>query len=237
MGAFHSTKTFENLETAVNGTEISWKSFHKFQKLLIFRNANHSTENFRNSGSKVEWKENFRENFLENLGIYLARLSSFLEMSENRHYRCSQPKNAVPFATGSCRKFKPEVLVEWKAPNVCTLLDSILCICYVNLNCKYTAKNRLQFISHLLAHGAVRKIAEILVSEFFWSIISMPKELQGDCKALGSHKTVKQAPLKTTRQREQGFDVHHCWINGNYTSRNIHSITGNFSTTYQVFIS
>ena len=24
-------------------------------------------------------------------------------------------ENAVPFATGSCRKFKPEVLVEWKA--------------------------------------------------------------------------------------------------------------------------
>ena len=37
-------------------------------------------------------------------------------MLENRHYRCSQPKNAVPFATGSCRKFKPEVLGEWKAP-------------------------------------------------------------------------------------------------------------------------
>ena len=36
-------------------------------------------------------------------------------MKENRHYRCSQPKNAVPFACGSCRKFKPEVLVEWKA--------------------------------------------------------------------------------------------------------------------------
>ena len=25
-------------------------------------------------------------------------------------------ENAVPFATGSCRKFKPDVLVEWKAP-------------------------------------------------------------------------------------------------------------------------
>ena len=62
-------KTFENLETAVNGTEISWKSFQKFRKLFNFRNANHSTENCRNSGSKVEWKENFRENFFENLGI------------------------------------------------------------------------------------------------------------------------------------------------------------------------
>ena len=69
LGAFHSTKTFENLETAANGTEISWKSFQKFQKLLNFRNANDSTENFRNSGSKVEWKENFREIFFENLGI------------------------------------------------------------------------------------------------------------------------------------------------------------------------
>ena len=61
-GAFRSTKTFDNLETAANGTEISWKSFQKFRKLLNFRNANHSTENFRNSGSEVEWKENFREN-------------------------------------------------------------------------------------------------------------------------------------------------------------------------------
>ena len=115
MGAFHSTKTFENLETAANGTEISWKSFQKFRKLLSYRNANHSTENFRNSGSKVEWKEKFREIFSK-IWVYLERLSSFLEMSENHHYRCSEPKNAVPFATGSCRKFKPEVLVEWKAP-------------------------------------------------------------------------------------------------------------------------
>ena len=38
--------------------------------------------------------------------IYLARLSSFLGILGN----------AVAFATGSCRKFKPDVLVEWKAP-------------------------------------------------------------------------------------------------------------------------
>ncbi len=33
--------------------------------------------------------------------------------------QCSQPeklKNAVPFATGIFWKLKPEVLVEWKAP-------------------------------------------------------------------------------------------------------------------------
>ena len=69
MGAFHSTKTFENVETAANGTEISWKRFQKFRKLLNFRNANHATENFRISGNKVEWKENFREIFFQNLGI------------------------------------------------------------------------------------------------------------------------------------------------------------------------
>ena len=118
MGAFHSTKTFENLETAANGTEISWKSFQKFRKLLNFRNANHSTKNFRNSESKVEWKENFRENVLK-IWVYLERF----EMSKNRHYQGSQLKNAVPFATGSCRKFKPEVWVEWKVP--CSFILSI----------------------------------------------------------------------------------------------------------------
>ena len=63
-GAFHSVKTFKNLETATNGTE----NFQKLQKLLNFRNANHSTET-RNSGSKVEWKENFQEKIFENFGI------------------------------------------------------------------------------------------------------------------------------------------------------------------------
>ena len=63
MGAFHSTKTFENLETPANGTEFPRKKnfFQKFRKLLHFRNTNHSTENFTDSWSKVEWKENFLE--------------------------------------------------------------------------------------------------------------------------------------------------------------------------------
>ena len=42
MGVFHSTKTFENSETAANGAEIS-------------RNVNHSNSRF--SGSKVEIME------------------------------------------------------------------------------------------------------------------------------------------------------------------------------------
>ena len=106
-GAFHLTKTFENLETAANGTEMSPKSFQKFRKLLNFRNANHSTENSRNPGSKVEWKANSREKFLK-IWVYLARLSSFVEILEN----------ALPLTSGSCRKFKADVLVERKAPDV-----------------------------------------------------------------------------------------------------------------------
>ena len=62
LGAFHSTKTFKNLKTGVNGTGIAGKSFQKFRKL----NANHSTENSRNSESKVNGKKpsgkkNFRK--------------------------------------------------------------------------------------------------------------------------------------------------------------------------------
>ena len=67
--AFYATKTFENLETAANGTKISRKSLQKLRKLLNFRNANNSTENSENSGSKVEWEEDFRKEICENLGI------------------------------------------------------------------------------------------------------------------------------------------------------------------------
>ena len=72
-------KLFENLETATNGTEISRKSFQKFWKLLNFQNANHSTESSSSSGSKVEWKENLREIFFENLGIP-CKVVLFLEI-------------------------------------------------------------------------------------------------------------------------------------------------------------
>ena len=64
----HSTKTFENLETVANGAAIFRKRFQEIWKLLNFRNANHSTQNSRNSGSKVEWKENFREKKFRKFG-------------------------------------------------------------------------------------------------------------------------------------------------------------------------
>ena len=99
-------KLWKNLETAANSTEISHKKLQKSRKLLNFRNATNSP----NSESKVdhEWKENFLEIFFSKLWVYVARLASFLEILEN----------AVPFACGSCRKFKPDVLVEWEAPNI-----------------------------------------------------------------------------------------------------------------------
>ena len=40
--------------------------------------------------------------------VYLVRLPPFLEI----------PENAVLLATGSCQKFKPEVLVECKVPKI-----------------------------------------------------------------------------------------------------------------------
>ena len=63
------SRAIEKLETVANVTEISPNSFLTFWKLLNFRNANLSTEDSSNSRSKVEWKENFRENSFENLGI------------------------------------------------------------------------------------------------------------------------------------------------------------------------
>ena len=88
MSPFHSTKTFENLATAANGTEIS-------------RNVNHSNSRF--SGSKVEIMERKLP------GINFRKIRYTLR-------GCPVFGNFAPsFALGSCRKFKPNVLVEWKA--------------------------------------------------------------------------------------------------------------------------
>ena len=58
-------------------------------------------------GAKLNGKKSSVKNF-SRIWVYLARLSSFLEVL----------KNTVPFATGSVQKFKVDVLVEWKAPKV-----------------------------------------------------------------------------------------------------------------------
>ena len=51
-------------------------------------------------GAKLNGKKTSEKKFPKNLGIPREEIL----------------ENAVPFATGSCRKFKPQVLVEWKAP-------------------------------------------------------------------------------------------------------------------------
>ena len=97
-GAFHSTKTLENLETAANGTEISQKRFQKFRKLLNFRKAKRSNEISRNSGREQSWIKTVKLSG-KNLKIwaYVARLS------------CKQP--LVPLS-------KPLSVVLWPCSNL-----------------------------------------------------------------------------------------------------------------------
>ena len=50
-------------------------------------------------------------------------------------------ENAVPFATGNCRKFRPEVLVEWKAfiiffSALTGTTENFCSICLNNLQCR-----------------------------------------------------------------------------------------------------
>ena len=58
-----------------------------------------------------------RQNFFGKILVYLVRLSPFSEILEN----------AVLFTTGSCGKFKTDVLLEWKAFLVfTTVITSLL---------------------------------------------------------------------------------------------------------------
>ena len=89
------------------GTSGKWyrnfsEKFPEIPETGEFSKCKISTEN---SGRKVEWKENLRENFPK-IWVFVARSSSVLEYLND----------AVPLATGSCRKFKLDVLVEWNAP-------------------------------------------------------------------------------------------------------------------------
>ena len=97
-GAFHSTKTLENLETAANGTEIFQKRFQKFRKLLNFRKAKRSNEISRNSGREQSWIKTVKLSG-KNLKIwaYIARLS------------CKQP--LVPLS-------KPLSVLLWACSNL-----------------------------------------------------------------------------------------------------------------------
>ena len=78
--AFHSTKTFEKF-----GNSGKW--------YRNFPETNYPTENSRNSRSKVEWKENLREKFFENLGMpreVVLFFGNFGKCCSIRH--CKLPK-------------------------------------------------------------------------------------------------------------------------------------------------
>ena len=59
-------------------------------------------------GAKLNGKKTSGKKNVSKIWVYLVRLPPFLEI----------PENAVPLATGSCQKFKPEVLVECKVPKI-----------------------------------------------------------------------------------------------------------------------
>ena len=105
MGAFHLTKTFENVDSAANATEISPKSVQKFLKLLNFEMRTIQPQNLEIPGAKLNGKKTSGEK-ISKIWVYLARLSSFSEILES----------AGPFATGSCRKFKLDVWLNGKRP-------------------------------------------------------------------------------------------------------------------------
>ena len=77
------------------------------RQAVEFRNANHSTAKSRNSGSKVEWKDNFQEKIFENLGIpceVVVFFGNFGKCCSIRYWK-------LP-------KIQTRRLVEWKAPNI-----------------------------------------------------------------------------------------------------------------------
>ena len=94
IGDFHSTKTFETLETAADGTEISRKSLRNPGNGWISEMRATQPTFLEIFPCKVARKENFLENFSK-IWVYHMTLSSFVEIYEN----------AALFATGSSRKF------------------------------------------------------------------------------------------------------------------------------------
>lgn len=69
--------------TGANGKKISLESFRKIQKVLNFRNVNHSNETSGNSGRNFEWYE--RRKF-RNVGYTSRGCSNVPENQNSRKY-------------------------------------------------------------------------------------------------------------------------------------------------------
>ena len=87
-GAFHSTKTFENLETAANDAEFSGKVSINSGNLLISEIRTIQLKIQEIPRQKLNEKKTSGKKVLK-ICVCLARLSSFWEILEN----------AVPFTT------------------------------------------------------------------------------------------------------------------------------------------
>ena len=84
------------------------KSFQKLRKLLRSEMRSFQSKILEILGAKLNGKKTSGKKNFSKIWVYLVRLPPFLEI----------PENAVPLATGSCQKFKPEVLVECKVPKI-----------------------------------------------------------------------------------------------------------------------
>ena len=78
---------------------------------MNFQNPNYSTKNSRDSRSKIEKKENFREK----IWVYLARLSSFSEILENA---VVEKKAVIVFSHQQSVKPKRNILEKWHTTTV-----------------------------------------------------------------------------------------------------------------------
>ena len=164
LGAFHSTKTFKNLKTGVNGTGIAGKSFQKFRKL----NANHSTENSRNSESKgcplftKSLKTLFHSFFAENSdwksGLNGKRPLSFFPLSLER------PKFSVPFVWITCSA--GSLLRERE-------ILSVFCKLYKSIQFQFSVRKAM--VVYCLEHS-IRKN-----STTFSDVLFLPEIFQKEC--------------------------------------------------------
>ena len=101
---FHSTKTFENLETAANGTEIFHKSFQKFRKLLNFRMQTIQPKILEIPKAKLNGKKASGKK----LGYTSRGCPRFWKFWKMLFHSLLEV----------AKKYKADVSVEWEAPKI-----------------------------------------------------------------------------------------------------------------------
>lgn len=155
--------------------KFSRKNFQKVREPLNFWNANHSTESPENSGSKVEWQENFREEIFENLDM--PREVFFLEISENE----------VPFDTGSCRNLESACYFQENSQRWCHV--SYFAFSFESLSLQVT----LITLPRLLSHR--RGVSRLSKWESYNRGIPLPKAMTQENR-IGRQSTALQLPAR-----------------------------------------